>query len=165
MPGERGEGVVVSTLRIRDLDGSLERRDRLVEPPEAAVDRGEDVEAHGEIEDRSAVASAGNGRSSGGAASLEGLRRADRVVESLVGTFAGSYGVASELEEEGAEIRVVEGWIVDVGYGGGGGGNARRVFFGGSAGRGFGSRRGGGRGLLHRGSWRLLLLRVGDGHA
>lgn len=164
MPGERGEGVVGPTRRIRDLDGSLERRDRFVEPPEAAVDRGEDVEAHGEIENRSAVATAGDGRSSGGAASLEGLRRADRVVQSLVGTFAGSYGVASELEEEGAEIRVVEGWIVDVGYGGGGG-NARRVFFGGSTGRGFGSRRGGGRGLLHRGSWRLLLLRVGDGHA
>lgn len=164
MPGERGEGVVGSTRRIRDLDGSLERRDRFVEPPEAAVDSGEDVETHGEIENRSAVATAGDGRSSGGAASLEGLRRADRVVQSLVGTFAGSYGVASELEEEGAEIRVVEGWIVDVRYGGGGG-NARRVFFGGSTGRGFGSRRGGGRGLLHRGSWRLLLLRVGDGHA
>lgn len=164
MPGERGEGVVGSTRRIRDLDGSLERRDRFVEPPEAAVDSGEDVETHGEIENRSAVATAGDGRSSGGAASLEGLRRADRVVQSLVGTFAGSYGVASELEEEGAEIRVVEGWIVDVGYGGGGGGDARRVFFGGSAGGGLGSRRGGGRGLLHRGSWRLL-LRVGDGDA
>lgn len=61
--GEGGEGVICAARDVGDLDGAFEDGDGFLEAGEAAVDGGEDVEAHGEVE---------AGLTLGGAA-LEGL--------------------------------------------------------------------------------------------
>lgn len=121
---------------LGDLDRALQRRDGLLEPAQAAVDRRQHVEAHGQVEAGLAVRGA----------PLERLGRPDRVVEGLGGAVAGGDGVPRELEEEGPEIRVVERRIGrDAGAGAGGGpGRLRR----GLPGRELGAGRGGGGGLL-----------------
>lgn len=58
MAGEGGEGVIRAASDVRDLDRALEYRDGFLEAAEAAVDGGEDVEAHGEVEAGLAVSGA-----------------------------------------------------------------------------------------------------------
>ena len=96
--GEGGEGVIGAAFDVGDLDSAFEDGDGFVEASEAAVDGGEDVEAHGEVEAGLAL----------DGAALEGLGGPDGEVEGLGGPIARGNGVAGQLKEEWAEIRVVE---------------------------------------------------------
>lgn len=98
MPGERGERVISTPRNLRHLDCPLQDRHGLLEPPQAAVDRGEHVEAHDQVQTRLTV----------DGAPLERLGRPERVVQGLDRTLAGGDRVSGELEEEGSEIGVVE---------------------------------------------------------
>lgn len=78
MTGESCESVIWTSCHVRYLDRAFQNRNRFLEPAEAAVDGGEDVKAHGEVEAGLAFDSA----------ALEGLGGPDGVVEGLSGPFA-----------------------------------------------------------------------------
>ena len=96
--GERGEGVIGAAVDVGDQDGAFEDGDGFFEASEAAVDGGEDVEAHGEVEAGLAL----------DGAALKGSGGPDGEVEGLGGAIARGNGVAGQLEKEWAEIRVVQ---------------------------------------------------------
>lgn len=96
--GEGSEGVIGATRHVRDLDGAFEDGNGLFEASEAAVDGGEDVEAHGEVEAGLAL----------DGAALERLGGPNCEVKGLGGPIARGNSVAGQLEEEWAEIWVVE---------------------------------------------------------
>jgi hypothetical protein len=109
--GEGGEGPLLPPLvgvalgRRDDGYGALEDGDGVGVASQAAVDSGGDVEAHGELELRAVAAALEGAR--GPLGELEGARGA--------GALPGDHGVARLLEEEGPQIRVVQGGPVRVG--------------------------------------------------
>ena len=95
---EGSEGVIGIAFDVEDFNSAFEDGDDYFKASEAAVDGGEDVEAHGEVEAGLSLADA----------TLEGLGGPDGEVEGLGGPIARGNGVASQFKEEWAEIRVVE---------------------------------------------------------
>lgn len=70
MAGKGSEGMVGTSANVGDLNGLFENRHCLLEPAQAAINGGEDMEAHGEVEAGLAI----------DGAPLERLGSADRVV-------------------------------------------------------------------------------------